>query len=204
MKATAKAALFGGALFAAGMTTTADAQWNLDEVTSFHQVFAGLGGTPGAPGSYGYGTGSTYVIFGGTLQGVGYAAISDSNVSAYIDIAGTGYGNARAIANVTVDASKKIYADWDFTGYAPGAFSYATIQVYNFDTGLLEFQYGPGTSGAGVSIILSPGVNYQLVVVADADAPAFMWGGFSKPVPTPGALAVLGLGALGVRRRRRS
>lgn len=203
MKAMTKAALFGGALFAAGITASADAQWNLDENYSFHRVFAGLGGT--GDSGFNYGTGSSYVIFGGTMQGTGYASLSDSLMRAEIDITGSGFGNARSIAYATVDAPKKIYADWDFTGYQPGAYTYSLIQIQDLTNGGYLINQGPGTSGAGVSINLLPGVDYRMIVLADADAPANLWAQFSKgAIPAPGSLALLGVAAIGARRRRRT
>lgn len=204
MKVTTKQALFGGALFAAGITAAAEAQWNVDQVYSFHQVFASDG-----TNSYGYGSGATVVNFAGPyLLGSATASVSSSLLYAEINInlgPNTPYefAQARAVAYLTVDAPKTVYASWDFTDIPPGGLSFSTISVYDITNGAYLIQYATSTSGTDVPVNLLPNTDYRAVIAADSDAPSQMFGQITKAVPAPGALALLGVAGLGVRRRRR-
>lgn len=201
MKPTTKA-LFGGALFAAGIAGAANAQWTVDQVYSFHQVF-GSDGT----NSYGYGSGTTAVNFPGPdLLGSASASISSSLVRAEINIdigPNTPYefAQARSVAYISVSSAQTVYASWDFTDIPLGGLSYALIQVYDLTNGAYLLNYGTNTSGSSVPLNLVPGVDYVALVAADSDAPSNMFGEIA--VPAPGALALMGIGAVGVRRRRR-
>jgi len=202
MKMTTKA-LFGGALFAAGIAGAAEAQWNVDEAFSFTLVTGSDGSTTGLN----YGSGTSYLAFPGpNLLGSGSATVSDTMVSSEIDIdlgpnTPYEYAFARARAYVTVDAPVTVYATWDFTDVPAGGLTFANIFVYDLTNASYLFNYGTFTSGSNVAINLLPGVDYLMQVNADSDAPSQMFG--QIVIPAPGGLAILGAGVLGVRRRRR-
>ncbi|MEY3144173.1 MAG: hypothetical protein RLY21_2666 [Planctomycetota bacterium] len=77
----------------------------------------------------------------------------------------------------------------------PGSGVFSVYEVDGMATGISSFD---------TVVTLTPGRDYELYYTAYADPMAGASSSFSiQMIPTPGAVAVLGLGALGARRRRR-
>lgn len=192
-----KKCLFGGALFAAGLAVQANAQLNVDQVTSFTQVFGS-----GANDAYAYGNGNTTVVFVAPLTGIGSATLSNMGVMADLTVGGVGYGVARAIAFVTVDVATPLSIAWDFSDVPVGGLSYAYVGVYDLTNSVSLFSAVDPSAGLDTSVTLQPGIDYVLTAHADSDAPSVMFASITA-IPAPGSLALLALGGMTARRRRR-
>lgn len=198
--------LFGGAFRCAGLaaaavvsssaladfTPAAGYNWTYMHAEEFVAVYASdytlAAAFPPGHGYFGAGLGMLSVS-GPTYMGTSIT-IFDSNVWVY----------AHTVVNqyFTVDSAKQVVFDWNFTDADTAVGVIENISAGNYVVGpVLE-----GTSGT-MFVTLTPGNVYRFYGEIFA---GFGSGGFVmiSNVPAPGALAMLGVGMLGTRRRRRA
>jgi len=118
---------------------------------------------------------------------------------AYIDPAGSewAYAGAVVLQYFTVDQGKSAQVYWDLGAATLASF----VEVYQIGAGDLLYEVG-GSIGS-INLTFLPGETYVFFARAALDGPGFAGVSMFWQVPAPGALAMLGLGMLGTRRRRR-
>ncbi len=223
MKSMSRKALFGGALFVAGIVSKVDAQWMLspDHASENYTRVYAFSYAYSAPDWFfhdetNYGSGSTNIAFGSYndpyIGGYAGASLSNSHLSAFLDttLGWSGqpqYSYAQVVsqAYITVPGDTSIELSWDLTGYGQGV-AHALFDVHDVTANEQLLPYGHqyiGTAGA-LSIDILEGHLYKLKIKIIGTSPQELWASITKaPIPAPGSLALLGIAALGVRRRRR-
>jgi len=148
----------------------------------------------------------SYAGPGGTLNS--YSSATLIGVSAYANNATWLYGAAGVGQYFSVDNAKKAYIEWDITN-APYR-NYGRVYQLGvgmiFDIGTpLEVAGDSGSLSGSYSITLLPGETYYIRFLVGAGEFAGGDGGYIRMtwVPAPGAFALLGIGMIGTRRRRR-
>jgi hypothetical protein len=207
-----KRSLFGGALRGAGLaaatfTCSASAEFvpnttygsssshifGWDE--SFAPIFDQNSGGAFAP---------TLNYTGNGLEVDTYASASVFGVSANV----TEPGNwsltwVQMTQYFTVDSAKEMLVEWDLTGW--NGYINSGFQVYEEGSGFIFDAFANDAPGS-TTIALTPGVIYvvqiALVGVGGDGGDGYGFVRFTN-VPAPGALAMLGVGVLQSKRRRR-
>lgn len=202
--------LFGGALFGAGIVAAAVATSAMAEFVPAEplpgypqNILRAFGdGLPGYVGGIDFSdaavfpTTQSYISAG--LSTSAYAGSSLIGVAVNLSDAYTWTtAGALAVQWFTVESSKKILFEWDLTNTPHGG-SY----VSQAGVGVISTIALPGSSGSE-SIVLSPGVTYRFG--GEISITGQTGDGFARisNIPAPGALALLGIGMIGIRSRRR-
>lgn len=226
MNNSTKKCLFGGALFAAGVASHADAQQFQFELnyygfyptaftvgyayggtTSFGapltQLQQNLSYTAGVPAAPAY-------VFAYGVGGSGYTGFNLLHAYAWSTVGSSipvGIGQAYAYFSVA-DSAFDLAIDWDFSnelGLGAGGF-FGDISVIDWTTltqvFVIDLNNGIGAEAGSTVVDLEAGHFYSILLDTGATA-----GGFSVAdayiVPTPASAALLGLGGLVATRRRR-
>jgi len=223
MKNSTKVCLFGGALFAAGLTAQAQ-----NFVYSANSVYSGAYGTYPSfnyvltdvvYGTYAYQAGQAtatsygYNYYFGGLTGTASAGADTMRIEMEWDGTGAygyGYGGGRVQQFFQVDQDCTMTIAWDTTGTDGYNFS-----IYGTDGAgaLTAISVFDGLSGdplsGSVDVNLTAGQDYFVILALDNGFnPYFLttgqqWIQASLAVPAPGAMGVLGLAGLVATRRRR-
>jgi len=215
MHSATRRALFGGALRCAGITAAVVAT-----SSTTHADFVPLGGYNFGehgildPNSTAISTDfqlasgveffptSSYAGPGGTVSAYAGADVIGAQITPD-DTSVWGYADARAQQRFTVSSSKEVLVEWDFLGSASSS---GVLILADSDLGV-DLAYE--TSGAGsFSLTLTPGTTYQAIMVVrtgDLGVPDSVGPVFARitNIPSPGALALLGVAGLAFGRRRR-
>ncbi len=226
-----KTCLFGGALFAAGVSGQADAAVDFElnfggaYPTSFTLGYVTDGTTYfGAPNailnqyvSYSPGTspvapalavGYGYVAYG--YVGSNYMlALAYGTNGAY---GGYGAGIGQAYAYFSAGTTQYVTIEWDFSNeFGTGSYGFfGDIALVDWTAGgvtlfSIDLSLNPGDPLSGsVDIALAAGTNYSLLLDAGATntGDAFARATFSK-IPAPASAGLLGLAGIAAVRRRR-
>jgi hypothetical protein len=210
-----KRALFGGALRCAGLAATA--AMTSGAVADF-SPFAGPGGAPNYTFNYTVDAAGGTPTFAYNLNYVGGFPLDTITING--DVGLYSYANAGAIGAgafaytsgtyvaigavvqqyFTVDVNKGATLYWDLVNSS----QYAFVYMYQFGVGAIVDEIA-GSSGV-MNLTLTAGEMYALIVRASISNPTAgdsVYGVLVWQVPAPGAIALLGLGMVGTRRRRR-
>lgn len=144
-------------------------------------------------------TATSYAGPGGALNA--YVGATAMGVSATIgDNTVWGYAGAAIWQYFTVDNTKQVQLDWDLAS----SNVYAQAYLFSFTDGILA-DYGYGTAGS-MTFTLNPGTLYAFIARASVNTTSGLGDVYVTltNVPAPGALAMLGVGMIGMRRRRRT
>lgn len=211
--------LFGGALFAAGLASHAQAQeftFELREggayTTSDAYVYASLAGAASSDYFMSYNPGAAMYTLG-ALRGASIATsqLSAGAMSTYAAAAtdGGSYAQARGFAYVSFDAGELLHIVWDFTNESPDFRPFfSDISVINMTTFTEEFGLDiandPSDYFGDVMFAPTPGHKYSIRMASLAGTGGSSLAGISVVlVPAPGVLGIASAAGLVALRRRR-
>lgn len=226
MKVDTKKALFGGALFAAGITGAADAQWTSVGNYQFGFAYAqagaysygfGYGGSGyGAYGAFAYafhfgpyGGGSSYALGLGSFTPYRVLGYSFGYAFAYGQYSAFTYAFGVGSGNVYVNQPTQVYAYWNWNYAGSGVAFFNGWLIYDIYGGYaVGYAYSNTAPLTGYqTFTLNPGTLYFLGAASTtANGNDFIGASVSAIgiVPTPGTTGALlaAAGLLASRRRR--
>lgn len=226
-KSPAAVALFGGALFAAGVAHAQELEFASNGGGYFASTYTTAIGYDGLT-NYVYEQNISYSpseiaapVFAADGGWTGGASITATQMTAVAYAGSTAlgdYANARGIAYAYVQqsADTQVRFDWDFSNEIPGEDPYFSfIQVFDFTNGVLAFSVDvtgdPASAFAGSAVItLEAGVGYGITLSSDIFEDAALGTAANgvataslTVIPAPGAAGLLGVAGLVAARRRR-
>lgn len=143
---------------------------------------------------------TSYTGSGGSLNAYAGPTGLVASVSVLNPLIWGGYAAAVVHQYFTIDSSRNMVFTWDFTHAYDNAYGF----VYELGVGIIANDDGVGTAGS-LALVMNAGSTYFIRAHATVDS-SITDGSASVSltnVPGPGALALLSLGILGTKRRRR-
>ena len=211
MTSVSKACLFGGALFAAGMTSTANADFTIGSTVHGNGLVSGpyaYSYTVVPAFSYSSDTGaasgptSAYAATNGSTVDVTLSATEISGTAT--ELANTGFAYFNFETEFTMSADVPVELAWDIDrSLTPNSF---TFRVIDTDSASTIFNLVPGTDPdmGSTTVNLVTGTNYLIEAFYSARPTASSGSLSATVIPAPASAALLTLGGIAAGRRRRA
>lgn len=209
---TTKRKLFGGTLYAAGLTAMMSAGAPSADAQTFDFANGYINYAANNAYSYTYGAMGIYqsTAYGPAYAGAQYNTFDGSYMLSLVyptiigaQVYDTGLGNlayslAVAVAYVEVSQQSTVNNYWDLTS------NYSFLSIYDVtNAAVIEYQAGGGNYGYS-QVTLDPGNLYLIINRAVVGIPGQLDVDFAVSIiPAPAALPVFGLAAMATARRRR-